>query len=162
MLIESISLLVYLISLRYSFLYCPEIFEDSLGIWCKLLVVFLGIISIYSFYKLLFRWKVTTLSSDCIEEEYYCIFRKEPYKVKRIVSWKKVKTVTLRKLSRMKKALPCLIIVDFFNDKGHLDWCRIDTQGLYFFDFKGQEYDARVVDCLNEIKKKYSFKIKYD
>lgn len=155
----SIGFFVLLVILYISVVYYPEIYKNVL---CRVSAYSLGILVLYSYYKLLFRWKIISLSSDSIEEEYYSIFKKDPYKVKRIVSWQKVRCVHLIKYRRMGKPQPCHVRVKYLNDKGQLDYYTIHTDGLYFMNYKGQEYDSRLVDCLNEICKTHSFKIEYE
>lgn len=156
---ESIFFLFLLVIFSISIFFCPEIYEN---VWCKSSVYLLGIIVLYSYYCMLFRWKVIALSSEGILEELYKITQKHPYKVKNIVSWQNVKRVHLIKKHCYGKIQPCSVMIEYVNAKRQIDFYNIKTDGMYFFNYKGQEYDSRLVDYLNELSSKYSFKIMYE
>lgn len=156
---ELICLLFILVVFVYGGIYFPKVYED---VKIKVSIYILGVIFVYEFYMLLFRWKIITLSSECIQEEYYSILQKKPYRIKRITSWEKVKCVYLIKQSKMWQPLPCMVMVEFLNDRGQRDSYSIDTAGLYYYNYKGQQYDSRVVDYLNKINTMHSFKILFE
>lgn len=137
-----------------------EIYAYSL--WCVVVWCIIGFFMFFSFYKKLFRWKIIIITLEGVHEEYYSILQKNPYKITRILSWRKVKNVCLIKRKINWKNQPCAVNINYFNDKGQGDSYCIDTASLYFFDYKGLEYDPIVVDCLNEINKTYTFKIVYE